>query len=61
MKTPENGWLEDDPFLLGPLAYFRGRAVSFGEVIKGRKLVLVRVCSFWGFDQQEIIFSLIGY
>lgn len=37
VKTPENGWLEDDPFLLGPLAYFRGRAVSFGKG-KGQKV-----------------------
>ena len=29
--TPENGWLEDDCFLLGQKACFQGRAVSFRE------------------------------
>ena len=29
--APENGWLEYDPFLLGAMAYFQGRAVSFRE------------------------------
>ena len=37
VKTPENEWLEDDPFLLGPLAYFQGRAVSFRKG-KGQKV-----------------------
>ena len=30
--TPENGWLEYDPFLIGE-AYFQGRTVSFPECI----------------------------
>ena len=25
--APENGWLEDDPFLLGRQAYFEGQTV----------------------------------
>ena len=29
--APKNGWLEYDPFLLGPSAYFQGRTVSFRE------------------------------
>ena len=33
MFTPENGWFEDDPFLLGWKAYFQGRTVSFRECI----------------------------
>ena len=31
LKAPENGWLGDDPFILGPSAYFQGRTVSFRE------------------------------
>ena len=32
-ETPENGWLEDDRFLLGLVAYFQGAfAVSFKGV-----------------------------
>ncbi len=31
--APENGWLEDDPFLLGQTAYFQVRSVSFREGI----------------------------
>ena len=36
--APENGWLEDDPFLLGSRPIFRGEiAVSFREGISRRK------------------------
>ena len=31
--APENGWLEDDPFLLGKKAYCQGVYLSFRESI----------------------------
>ena len=31
VEAPENGWLEDDPFLLGQKANFQGELLVLGE------------------------------